>query len=469
MATVRGVPQSQSTGESPELSRLWWFPLAFVIITLLVLAIVPMVVDQRVRTVRNGVVAASDRARVLLNDLEAAIATEMLDPDSAVAGDGSARHTARLQVAVDADSLELVVGGVDVETSRRFEHLRSLLAGWTKAPFDTSTNAEALTLARAILATADSLDVHLSIVSESRRADVRRLERLDALSAVVLVPIALIAIGVVIWSGQRVLHFARVAEYERAEVVKSTESRTALLRGVTHDLKNPLGAAAGYTQLLADGIVGELTPKQVDMIRRIGRLVDTSVRTVSDLLELARADGAGMHIEQQDVDLTVIAQEVVDDYRGLAREDGLALMFAGSPARIATDAMRVRQVLTNLVSNAIKYTPRGGTVTVSMVYEGHRGAPSRVGVEVRDTGPGIPPELHERVFEEFFRVDGTSRDGNGLGLAISRRLARLLGGDVVYTPGNPCGAVFTLWLDATMTATSDSSTHNDADLSVSAR
>ncbi|HEU4786193.1 MAG TPA: histidine kinase dimerization/phospho-acceptor domain-containing protein, partial [Gemmatimonadaceae bacterium] len=329
MATVRGVPQSQSSGESPGLSRLWWLPLAFVIITLLVLAIVPMVVDQRVRAVRNGVVAASDRARVLLNDLEAAIATEMLEPDSSVAGDGSARHAARLQVAVDADSLELVVGGVDGETSRRFEHLRSLLAGWTKAPLDASTNAGALTLARAILATADSLDLHLSIVSESRRADVRRLERLDAVSAVVLVPIALIAIGVVIWSGQRVLHFARVAEHERAEVVKSTESRTALLRGVTHDLKNPLGAASGYAQLLADGVVGELTPKQVDMIRRIRRLVDTSVRTVSDLLDLARANGAGMHIERQAVDLTAIAHEIVDDYRGLARENGLAMMFAG--------------------------------------------------------------------------------------------------------------------------------------------
>src|SRR5207247_2260839 len=114
-----------------------------------------------------------------------------------------------------------------------------------------------------------------------------------------------------------------------------------------------------------------------------------------------------------------------------------------------TDPVRVRQILSNLMSNAIKYTPAGGHIRVSVV----RGQPrpergEQVGIEVRDTGPGIPRELQAKVFEEFFRVRGAGSngsDGNGLGLAISRRIARLLGGDVTFADGDGGGSVFTLW------------------------
>ncbi len=459
------MPQSPPTDESAQLSRLWWLPLAFVIGTLLVLAVVPIAVEQRVRSVRNGVVAASDRSRVLLNDLEEAIAADVLQPDSSGPQNASTRQTAVRLVAVDADSLELVVHGVDLETSQRFEHLRGLLARWTAESLGDSTTHGSLATTRAILATADSLDVHLMAVSETQRAAVRRLERLDVLSAIVLVPLALVAIGVVMWGGQRVVHFARVAEHERAEVVRSTESRAALLRGVTHDLKNPLGAAAGYAHLLEEGVVGTLTPKQLDMVRRIQRLVDTSVQTISDLLDLARADGGWMHIERVDVDLAAIAREVVEDHRGLARDRGLVLKFDAAPAPVVTDPARVRQVLANSLSNAIKYTPSGGAISVSIVREIGAAATSRVGVDVRDTGPGIPAELRERVFEEYFRADRTSPDGHGLGLAISRRIARLLGGDVSYTPGAPSGAVFTLWLGSTIASKTGAAAPRDPGLS----
>jgi signal transduction histidine kinase len=100
------------------------------------------------------------------------------------------------------------------------------------------------------------------------------------------------------------------------------------------------------------------------------------------------------------------------------------------------------------LSNAIKYTPPGGHVHVSIVDSRRAADRARVGVEVRDTGPGIPPDLHEKVFEEFFRVRDTGvsvGNGNGLGLAISRRIARLLGGDVTLADADGGGAVFTLW------------------------
>jgi signal transduction histidine kinase len=108
------------------------------------------------------------------------------------------------------------------------------------------------------------------------------------------------------------------------------------------------------------------------------------------------------------------------------------------------------------LSNAIKYTPRNGTIQVRLVRDAAADARAkRVGVEVRDSGPGIPPELRARVFEEFFRVraSGFTANGNGLGLAISRRIARLLGGDVTYADNDGGGSVFTLWLPRSRAAT----------------
>lgn len=133
----------------------------------------------------------------------------------------------------------------------------------------------------------------------------------------------------------------------------------------------------------------------------------------------------------------------------MARERGVDVEVAGEPTSLVTDPLRVRQILANLVSNAIKYTPSGGHVRVSIVTSQRATDRGKiVGIEVRDTGPGIASELHERVFDEFFRVPGNEakvENGNGLGLAISRRLARLLGGDVTLAAADGGGAVFTLW------------------------
>jgi signal transduction histidine kinase len=251
------------------------------------------------------------------------------------------------------------------------------------------------------------------------------------------------------WGGRRTLRFARIADKERAQVVRAAEARSALLRGVTHDVKNPLGAAAGYAQLLEEGIVGPVAPPQLEMVRRINRLVRTAVQTIADLLDLARAEGE-LHVEYATADLAAIAREVVDDLRGMARERSVDISFAAEPTQIVTDPLRIRGILANLVSNAIKYTPANGQVHVNIVRRGTPGSGGgAIGVEVRDTGRGVPPELRERIFEEFFRVRSSgagSADGNGLGLAISRRIARLLGGDVTYADGDRGGSVFTLWL-----------------------
>lgn len=435
----------------PKLSRTWWTPLAFVIVALLALLVTPLIVDRRVAQMRDQLQNGSERGRLLLNDLEAAFASQLLAGPVQGPGDTTAVATEGHLLQDEAD-LRVAMARVGPEASAKFGELYTLIRIWSSHHHtearDSTTRAEA----REILLVAESLDNYLAVQSTLQRQAARRIERLNVISAVVLAPIALVAVIVVIWSGGKVVAFADAAEQRRREVVRAADARAALLRGVTHDVKNPLGAAAGYAQLLEEGVVGELSHTQTDMVARIRRLVDQSVDTVTDLLELARADSGGLQVEYSHADLAVLAREVVDDHRGSAAEKHLDMQFSADPTPVITDPRRVRQVLGNLLSNAIKYTPEGGTVRVSVVRDGRGDGDTRarrVGVRVEDTGPGIPPELRPRVFEEFFRVGSgdTSARGNGLGLAISRRIAQLLGGEVTFEPAEPHGAVFTLWLD----------------------
>ena len=412
----------------------------------------PIVVDSRVRKLRNSRAYGSEHARVMLNDLEASFASQLLmrNPQLELPETPGAAMRAQL----DSDETELRVAVLDISAAAvdHFNELSALLRAWNESPHDAS--GESSNRGLKIIAAAEALDSVLTTVSEAQRQQVRGLERINVISAAVLAPIALVAMLIVTWSGRRVLAFARVADEERAEVVRASAARAALLRGVTHDVKNPLGAAAGYAQLLEEGVVGTLTPAQHDMVRRIQRLVHTSVQTVADLLELARVDGE-LHMEYKATDLSGVVTEAVDDHRGMAQEHGVAVHVAAPAAPVVTDPIRVRQILANLLSNAIKYTPAGGEVHVSIVRATNGSAPKgQVGVEVRDTGRGIPRELRGHIFEEFFRVRTAepSENGNGLGLAISRRMARLLGGDVTFAdaaaPGGGGGSVFTLWLAA---------------------
>jgi signal transduction histidine kinase len=422
----------------------WWLPSAFAIFALLLLFIVPAVVDRRVSKLRSELTLGSEHARVLVNDLEAAFASQLLAQRiTAQANDSNVTERSKL----DADEIELHTSVRDLgpQANALYDDLTDRLAAWNTRAHDGSAASAQQGLE--LLASAERLDNYLATVSDAQRQRVRQLESYFVLTPAILAPVALIAILIVMWSGRRVLEFARLAEEERSQVVRASEARAALLRGVTHDVKNPLGAAMGYALLLEEGVVGPLVPRQTEMVQRIHRLVENAVQTVTDLLELARADGE-LQIEYATVDLAKIVQDVIDDHDGMSRERNQRVIVAAAPTTLVTDPIRVRQILANLMSNAIKYTPPGGEISVRIVCGDGKepGGERRTGVEVRDTGPGIPRELQPRVFEEFFRVrsDGAV-NGNGLGLAISRRIARLLGGDVSFASAPDGGSVFTLW------------------------
>jgi signal transduction histidine kinase len=256
----------------------------------------------------------------------------------------------------------------------------------------------------------------------------------------------------------RRVHLMEEAQQRRADLERATEGRVRLLRGFSHDVKNPLGAADGHAALLEMGVLGELAPKQMESVGRIRASIGSALELIGDLLELARAEAGQIEVNRTPVDVRDVARDLAAEYQAQAAARGLALGVELPPELplVATDPARARQVLGNLISNAVKYTPQG-RITVRVALREHdgngngAGPPRRgrwVGVAVADTGPGIPRDRQAEVFREFGRLSPSSARGHGLGLAISQRIAAALGGAITIDSETGQGSTFTLWLPA---------------------
>ncbi|MGH7617295.1 MAG: sensor histidine kinase [Gemmatimonadaceae bacterium] len=433
-----------------------WVPLGFVFVALVVLLGTPLVVSRRVRQLRQHVTDVADEARLLVSELDVAFARSLLasEPNAeADGGDGASSDAAERAAERGLDSVVTQLGAEAVE---RLVALRSAEQRWRVASatakaepsrlHSTSSTEEA----RGMVAASASLDQYLFSVATHGKQQVRRLEQFDLYSATVLTPIALVALGIVVWLEREVRAYATAAD-DRAELLaRSVELRATLIHGVVHDVKNPLGAASGYADLLEDGLAGPLNEQQSEMIRRVKRLLGTAQHTVAELVDLARVDAGEYPIERRRTNLAGVVREVVDDYQARATQKSITLTLEAprDAMFVTTDAARVRHVLENLVSNAIKYTPAAGAVpvTVELVPDGDHGQTARV--NVRDTGPGVPAAYRDRIFDPFFRAPSAERAtaGSGMGLAISRRIARLLGGDVILAETSESGSTFALVL-----------------------
>lgn len=241
------------------------------------------------------------------------------------------------------------------------------------------------------------------------------------------------------------------AEQRRHELERVTESRTRLMRGFTHDVKNPLGAADGYLALLEDGVMGDLAAPQRESIERSRRAIRVALDLIDHLLELARAEMGQLELERVAMDVRATAREVVEEFRAQAEMKRLTLTFdvPTEPATIESDPARVRQILANLISNAVKFTPDGGHVTVRVETRSGAAAPGPgewIVADVADTGPGISAEQQQMLFQEFARFAPSAVHGTGIGLAISQRIAHALGGVITVESKVGVGSTFTLWL-----------------------
>jgi signal transduction histidine kinase len=237
-------------------------------------------------------------------------------------------------------------------------------------------------------------------------------------------------------------HAARFDALKEAAV-----RRERFFSAMSHDLRTPITAIVGYSELLGDGIVGPLEERQLEMVERISQVAGHLSQLVNDILDLAKLDAGRMEFARDKVPLGELVEDAVVTVRPQALSKGLALRLelgGHRYTRVLVDASRVRQILVNLLSNAVKFTEQG-TVQVSAGVDGERGW-----IAVRDTGPGLPAGSEEVVFEEFLQLASGNKakrePGSGLGLAISRRLARAMGGDLTASNAPEGGAVFTLVL-----------------------
>ncbi|HEV7589432.1 MAG TPA: HAMP domain-containing sensor histidine kinase [Longimicrobium sp.] len=223
--------------------------------------------------------------------------------------------------------------------------------------------------------------------------------------------------------------------------------RERFFSAMSHDLRTPITAIMGYSELLQDGIMGDLEPHQQEMVERICQVSGHLAQLVNDVLDIAKLDAGRMEFHREPVTLGELVDEAVVAVEPQARSKGLALRLdidGDREAVLEVDMGRVRQILVNLLSNAVKFTETGG-VTLSVEVEDGRGW-----MRVADTGPGLPDGAEEAVFEEFMQIAAGTRakrePGSGLGLAIARRLARAMGGELTAANGEQGGAVFTLHL-----------------------
>ncbi len=231
--------------------------------------------------------------------------------------------------------------------------------------------------------------------------------------------------------------------YEGAQ--EASRAKSEFVAVMSHELRTPLNALAGFSSLLEEGIYGPVTDEQREALRRMRSAREHLMALIDQVLDVARVEAGTRRARPEPVDLPALVRNVCDALRGAVDARGLSLdvQLDDDVPVVQTDPGMVRQILTNLVGNALKFSEHGG-ISVRL-----HACEDDVCVEVADTGPGIAPELQERVFEPFFQVDPSTtrlQGGVGLGLALSREFAGLLGGTLTLRSEPGHGSTFTLRL-----------------------
>jgi signal transduction histidine kinase/DNA-binding response OmpR family regulator len=246
----------------------------------------------------------------------------------------------------------------------------------------------------------------------------------------------------------RIAAAAAVAQASEARLMAehANNAKTVFLRAMSHELRTPLNAISGYTEILELGIRGVVNPEQIKDLGRIKRAASYLLRLINDVLTIARFEGA-RPLEVISIPVNVMLSEVEGLCALQAKAKGLTLTVAQCDGEVlvAADAERFQQILLNLITNATKFTLTGGRIDV--ICDVHADA---VRIRVADTGLGVRPVDIERVFEPFVQIDrhltSASQQGVGLGLSISRELARAMRGDLTLESEEGVGSTFTLTL-----------------------
>jgi signal transduction histidine kinase/CheY-like chemotaxis protein len=240
--------------------------------------------------------------------------------------------------------------------------------------------------------------------------------------------------------------FLRTALEERGRAMEAARARDVLLAIVSHELRSPLNSIRLWASLL-NADASPDAPTLQNAVRQIESSVDAQSRLINDLLDVSRFVSGKLELERGPIDLSVLAQETSNELTPAAAEKGVRLAFhsPADGAMVDGDRTRLMQVVRNLVENAIKFTPRGGSIEVEVGVDG-----GEVELRVRDDGAGIAPEHLPRIFDQFWQGDAESSrrlGGLGLGLSIVKLVVERHGGRVLaQSEGTGRGSTFSVWL-----------------------
>ncbi len=271
---------------------------------------------------------------------------------------------------------------------------------------------------------------------------------IDAVSGTSLLIVALMVIqaGVLVRQALRVHSLEATQEGARLEAEAANRAKSDFLATMSHELRTPLNAIGGYAQLIELGLRGPVTQSQAQDLSRIQRSQQHLLGLINAILNFTKLEKGNVHYDISDVPLKPVLGDVEALVMPQAQAKGLHLVLlpAASGLAVRADAEKLRQVLLNLLSNALKFTPADGRIVVSC--EPHD---DRVDIRVSDSGVGIATDRLAHVFEPFVQIDGTrtrTQEGVGLGLTISRDLARGMGGELIAESALHMGSTFTLVL-----------------------
>jgi PAS domain S-box-containing protein len=248
-------------------------------------------------------------------------------------------------------------------------------------------------------------------------------------------------------SERRAAEQRAIADARRiAQVETANRAKSEFLAAMSHELRTPLNAIGGYAELIEMGVAGAVTDQQHEYLTRIRNGQRHLLGIINDLLNFSRIESGQVTYDLEDIDLHKLVETILElvTPQANARQIDFVHGPCDAPAGARSDRLKTEQIVLNILSNAVKFTPVGGQVTTTCGL-----TRDQAWIAVGDSGPGIPPDKRDEIFEPFVQLGrslSSFQEGTGLGLAISRDLARAMSGDVGVTTSPDGGALFTLYL-----------------------
>lgn len=247
----------------------------------------------------------------------------------------------------------------------------------------------------------------------------------------------------------------RLTEIQNKKIEAANKAKSEFLANMSHELRTPLNAIIGFSEVLRDKLCGDLNDEQIEFAMDIHSSGQHLLQMINDILDLSKVESGKLELKYEQFEIGKAIEAVLITLKGLADKKSLAIetILHNSADRIFADPVKFKQILYNLLSNAIKFTPKNGKITVHSTT--FRKEKDFIEVKVTDTGIGIAPEDYPKIFVEFSQVDSSysrNYEGTGLGLALTKKLVEMHGGNIGFESTVKAGSTFQFTLPVNMSA-----------------